>query len=411
MFEIDKSNFGKFLAEQRKAMGYTQKELAAKLFVSDKAVSKWERALSMPDISLLIPLAEILKVSVTELLEGRKLDPSSEMNADQVETLVKKALTLSEDTPEKKKALRRKNAVTFWGCTLFALLELCAIAWYMVKASHILWENLLFLSLTVLLLEGLGLGFGVYFWLFMKTSLPAYYDENRISVYNDGAFNLSLPGISFNNGNWPHIVRCLQLWSVITMMTTPVVCLLSFLITSRRWLFFALQMFLLFAYLTGLFLPVYIVGKKYGNTAAKTAARPKRKAAVAAVLLSVLIPLLLVPCLISATGAASYSAVRIGFITSYTRQEWSASYRRLDGTMTKKIYPESDTYIIEINTQEGSLSIEMTDSNGNTVFSAVNLPSSVYEVTLSDTTKVKITAADHRGSFSIAPLPPPAGVF
>ena len=88
MFELDKTSFAKFLAEQRKEKGYTQKELAEKLFISDKAVSKWERSLSMPDISLLIPLAELLEVSVTELLEGRRLDPSSEMNAGKVEELV-----------------------------------------------------------------------------------------------------------------------------------------------------------------------------------------------------------------------------------------------------------------------------------------------------------------------------------
>ena len=69
MFEVNKESFGSFVAEQRKAEGYTQRELAERLFVSDKAVSKWERGLSMPDISLLIPLAEILEVSVTELLE------------------------------------------------------------------------------------------------------------------------------------------------------------------------------------------------------------------------------------------------------------------------------------------------------------------------------------------------------
>ena len=84
MFEMDKTSFGKFLAEQRKSKGYTQKMLAEKLYVSDKAVSKWERGLSMPDISLLVPLSEILEVSVTELLEGRKLDCASEMDADHV---------------------------------------------------------------------------------------------------------------------------------------------------------------------------------------------------------------------------------------------------------------------------------------------------------------------------------------
>lgn len=46
MFEIDKNAFGFFLSEQRKEKGYTQRELAEKLFVSDKAVSKWERGVS-----------------------------------------------------------------------------------------------------------------------------------------------------------------------------------------------------------------------------------------------------------------------------------------------------------------------------------------------------------------------------
>ena len=92
MFEINKSAFGTFLTERRKEKGYTQKELAAKLFISDKAVSKWERALSMPDISLLIPLAEILDVSVTELLEGRKLD-SAAMTATATDSLSDTAAT------------------------------------------------------------------------------------------------------------------------------------------------------------------------------------------------------------------------------------------------------------------------------------------------------------------------------
>ena len=46
MFEIDKVQFGAFLLELRKEKGYTQKQLAEKLFVSDKAVSKWERGVS-----------------------------------------------------------------------------------------------------------------------------------------------------------------------------------------------------------------------------------------------------------------------------------------------------------------------------------------------------------------------------
>lgn len=61
---------GKFISEKRKALNITQKELAHKLHITDKAVSKWERGLSFPDISILIPLAEVLNISLYDLLKG-----------------------------------------------------------------------------------------------------------------------------------------------------------------------------------------------------------------------------------------------------------------------------------------------------------------------------------------------------
>ena len=72
MYEIDKAKFGSFLSALRKENGLTQKEVAQKVSVSDKAVSKWERGLSLPDITLLIPLAELFGITVTDLLEGHK---------------------------------------------------------------------------------------------------------------------------------------------------------------------------------------------------------------------------------------------------------------------------------------------------------------------------------------------------
>lgn len=257
MFEIDKEAFGEFVAEQRKAKGYTQKDLAAKLFVSDKAVSKWERALSMPDISLLIPLADILEVSVTELLEGRKLEHTSEMDTDQVELLVKKALTLSEDTPEKKKERQRRHALIFGCCTLFAALELMGGFWYLPEMKSDVFSS------NLLILEIFSFAFGIYFWFFMKDHLPVYYDENKINAYSDGIFRMNIPGVNFNNSNWPHIVASLRIWSVITMISVPLVCLmLSGLIPDFRGLPW-LQTIVLFLYLFGMFVPLYILGKKY----------------------------------------------------------------------------------------------------------------------------------------------------
>ena len=70
MYEIDYAKFGTFLSQLRREKGMTQKELAERLFLSDKAVSKWERGLSLPDIALLQPLADLFEVTITELLSG-----------------------------------------------------------------------------------------------------------------------------------------------------------------------------------------------------------------------------------------------------------------------------------------------------------------------------------------------------
>lgn len=69
---MDNEKMGAFIAQLRKEKGMTQRELAAKLNITDKAVSKWERCLSLPDITLLTPLAQELGVSVGELLDGER---------------------------------------------------------------------------------------------------------------------------------------------------------------------------------------------------------------------------------------------------------------------------------------------------------------------------------------------------
>ena len=69
---MDKAELGAFVAQNRKDQGLTQKELAEKLHVTDKAVSKWERGLSYPDVTLLEPLAAVFGMGVTELVACRK---------------------------------------------------------------------------------------------------------------------------------------------------------------------------------------------------------------------------------------------------------------------------------------------------------------------------------------------------
>lgn len=213
MYELDKKEFGAFLVELRKQKKMTQKELAQQLFVSDKAVSKWERGLNMPDITLLIPLAQALGVSVTELLEGRRMPSNEPMNATQVEALVKKAITMTEEDSQVLKQRRKTYCRLLIGCLILTAAEY----WILLKSGY---GQLVSVS-NIAVMELLSIIFGIYFCVGIKEKLPAYYDENSISAYSDGIFRINLAGVHFNNRNWPHIVQAGRIWSLITMVVMP----------------------------------------------------------------------------------------------------------------------------------------------------------------------------------------------
>ena len=70
---MDNQKLGIFITELRKEKGLTQAQLAQKLNVTDKAVSKWERGVGFPDIKLLEPLADVLDISLLELMNSERL--------------------------------------------------------------------------------------------------------------------------------------------------------------------------------------------------------------------------------------------------------------------------------------------------------------------------------------------------
>ena len=71
---MDQIKIGKFIADCRKQKGLTQMQLAEKLGITDKAVSKWERGIAMPDSSIMLELCDILSISVNELLSGEEIN-------------------------------------------------------------------------------------------------------------------------------------------------------------------------------------------------------------------------------------------------------------------------------------------------------------------------------------------------
>ena len=88
-------SIGETIASLRKKKGMTQNELAEKMNVTDKAVSKWERDLSCPDINTISKLADILDVSVEELLKAKKKENSNTTKMKDLINLIFKAVALA----------------------------------------------------------------------------------------------------------------------------------------------------------------------------------------------------------------------------------------------------------------------------------------------------------------------------
>lgn len=212
MYIIDNKRFGHFVSTIRKEKTMTQRELGERLFVSDKTVSKWERGLSLPNVELLFPLAEVLEVSLEELFCGIKKECSSS------EEVIKKQLSIRQ-TKNKKK----------WMLTYGVVLVIFAI-----EMAILLFLNIAITELKnkVFVFSGLLLVFGGWFVFFMKNQLPGYYDENKISYVTQGmgVFRIHLPGITFNNSNWPVVCNVVKGWTLLGSIFIPLLwmILLSF---------------------------------------------------------------------------------------------------------------------------------------------------------------------------------------
>lgn len=206
MYELDKAAFGRFLAQLRREKGMTQKELAATLYVSDKAVSKWERGLSVPDISLLVPLAE--------LLQGRRVEEEQRFTREETEDLIRKALTFSAEPPERRQARTKKYLPVYVICCVLGVAE--ALAVWAAGLADI--EGALALLIIGVVF---GVVYGAYAMFWMAETLPRYYDENRICNFAQGAFHIHIPGIYYNNRNWKHVLRAFRVWSMVSLVLVP----------------------------------------------------------------------------------------------------------------------------------------------------------------------------------------------
>ena len=161
---MDQIKIGRFIAECRRSVGLTQMQLAEKLGITDKAVSKWERGIAMPDTSIMLELCDILGISVNELLSGEKI--SMENNNQKNEQLL---LDLAKELEKKNKTIW----TAMWAIMIVSITALLAglfITAFLIPEG--VWQLVTILGLCVVFL------IPCFYALKLEVSVGAYKCKN-----------------------------------------------------------------------------------------------------------------------------------------------------------------------------------------------------------------------------------------
>lgn len=152
---MDQIKIGKFIAEMRKEQNLTQMDLAEKLEISNKTISKWECGNGMPDYAVMEKLCEILKINVNELLSGERL-PSQEYSKKAEENI----MSLMQETSENyKRDIREWLGFLIGVAVLVFLIVMTIIMWGGLGAiGYFIDVPILFylLSITILVMSMAG---------------------------------------------------------------------------------------------------------------------------------------------------------------------------------------------------------------------------------------------------------------
>ena len=161
---MNQIKIGRIIAECRKKANLTQKQLAEKLGITDKAVSKWERGVAMPDTSIMLELCNILGISVNELLSGEKIN--MENNNQKNEQLL---LDMAKELEKKNKTIWS----SMWAIMIVSMTALIAgifIAAFLIPQG--VWQLVAILGISVLFL------IPCFYALKLEVSVGAYKCQN-----------------------------------------------------------------------------------------------------------------------------------------------------------------------------------------------------------------------------------------
>ena len=161
---MDQIKIGRFIAERRKLQGLTQAQLAEKLNITDRAVSKWETGRSLPDATLMLALCEILGISVNELLSGEKV--TMENNQEKNEQLL---LEMAKEIERKNKTIWSAMWIIMTVSILALFAGIFAAAFFVPEGP---WQLVVILAVVVAFL------IPCFYALKLEVSVGAYKCKN-----------------------------------------------------------------------------------------------------------------------------------------------------------------------------------------------------------------------------------------
>ena len=140
---MDQIKIGRFIAERRKQAGLTQVQLAERLGITDRAVSKWETGRALPDSSIMLTLCEMLDITVNDLLSGEKISMENNQKNEQL------LLEMAKELEKKNKTIWNAMWIIMTVSILGLIGGLAIIAFFMPEGP---WMLVAIISLCVVFL-------------------------------------------------------------------------------------------------------------------------------------------------------------------------------------------------------------------------------------------------------------------
>jgi len=209
---MDAKELGRFIAELRKENNITQVELARKLNVTDKAVSRWERGLGFPDINTLEPLAEALGISLVELMQSKRKVPNESISSEKVEELLLNTIQLSKE---------HNSLLRMIGFAVLAVFLVVAIVVLSVLFKD--WNSVNYIAASIIV--GLT-AWGIPVW---KMTISA---NKQVIVSSVSSFSCALIAIVFNIIDMAHNVHINDMVAIIDTIDVVVTEVCIFIVIT-----------------------------------------------------------------------------------------------------------------------------------------------------------------------------------